>query len=87
MVAIVGLDIDRRPCLAMSANRSRAGLRFFSSPPLASAAANTPLAAWAAVLTSPMETLYLPSLRSAHLVGASEPCSNFLLTMKAMVPV
>ncbi|MNY35284.1 hypothetical protein D3C86_1696830 [compost metagenome] len=87
MVAMTGSVIDKRPCLAISANINRAGCRFFSSPPLAMAAARTPLAAWAAVLTSPMVTLYLPVLRSAHLVGASEPCSSLLLMMKAMVPV
>ncbi|RML88842.1 hypothetical protein APX70_05472, partial [Pseudomonas syringae pv. maculicola] len=44
-------------------------------------------AACAAVLTSPIETLYLPVFRSAQLFGISEPCSRFLLTIKAMVPV
>ncbi|MNG06671.1 hypothetical protein D3C84_899270 [compost metagenome] len=82
---MVGLDRDRRPCLAISAKKSRPGWMFFSLPPLAMAAASTPLTAWAAALTSPMETLYLPVFRSAQDLGAS--FTSCLLTMKAMEPV
>ncbi|MNE94362.1 hypothetical protein D3C77_521680 [compost metagenome] len=60
---------------------------FFSLPPLAMAAASTPLAAWAAVLTSPMATLYLPFFRSAHFLGMSASFTTCLLMMKAILPV
>ncbi|MNR30378.1 hypothetical protein D3C85_1478310 [compost metagenome] len=84
---MVGLESDRRPCLAISANIFSAGSIFVSSPPLAMAAANTPLAAWAAVLTSPMATLYLPFFRSFQLFGASASLTSCLLMMNAMEPV
>ncbi|MCY1553594.1 hypothetical protein D9M68_900950 [compost metagenome] len=82
---MVGLASDRRPCLAMSANRSRPGWILLSLPPMAMDAANTPLTACAAVLTSPAETLYLPVFRSAQLFGAS--LTSCLLMIKAMEPV
>jgi hypothetical protein len=54
----------------MLVNSSRPGARF-SRRPVGDGGGEYAVGAWAAVLTSPMETLYLPVSRSAQLVGTS----------------